>query len=35
MLDKGVYAGAAELADAERINQSYISRMLRLAPLTA
>jgi hypothetical protein len=33
MLDEGVYTGLAELADAERINRSYVCRVLRLTLL--
>ena len=33
MLDEGVYTGMAELADAERINRSYVCRILRLTLL--
>jgi hypothetical protein len=33
MLDEGVYTGLAELADAERINRSYVCRALRLTLL--
>jgi hypothetical protein len=33
MLDHGVYSSLAELADAERINRSYVSRVLRLTLL--
>ena len=31
LLDDGVYTGMAELADAERINRSYVCRILRLS----
>jgi hypothetical protein len=33
LLEDGVYATIADLADAERINRSYVSRTLRLALL--
>jgi hypothetical protein len=33
LLDQGVYSSLAELAGAERINQSYVSRVLRLTLL--
>jgi hypothetical protein len=33
MLDDGVYATVSEIAEAERINQSYVSRVLRLTLL--
>jgi hypothetical protein len=33
MLDGGVYASAIEISEAEEINQSYVSRILRLALL--
>ena len=33
LLDEGVYASIAELADKERINRSYLSRMIRLSLL--
>jgi hypothetical protein len=33
LLDDGVYAGAAEPADAERISRSYVCRVLRLTLL--
>lgn len=33
LLEDGVYATIAELADAERINRSYVSRTLRLSLL--
>jgi hypothetical protein len=33
LLDKGVYISVQEIADAERINKSYVSRILRLALL--
>jgi hypothetical protein len=33
MLDGGVYSSLTELADAERINRSYVSRVLRLTLL--
>jgi hypothetical protein len=33
LLDDGVYTGLAELADAERINRSYVCRVLRLTLL--
>ena len=33
LLDDDVYTGAAELADAERINRSYVCRVLRLTLL--
>jgi hypothetical protein len=33
MLDDGVYATVSEIGDAERINKSYVSRILRLALL--
>jgi hypothetical protein len=32
-LDEGVYSSLAELADAEHINRSYVSRVLRLTHL--
>jgi ParB-like chromosome segregation protein Spo0J len=33
MLDEGLFASLAELADAERISRSYVSRILRLTLL--
>ena len=30
MLDRGAYASVTELAEAEKINQSYVCRVLRL-----
>ena len=33
MLDDGVYTSVTEIADAERISKSYVSRVLRLALL--
>jgi hypothetical protein len=33
MLESGVYASIAELAEAEKINQSYLCRILRLSLL--
>ena len=33
LLDDGVYTGLAELADAERVDRSYVSRVLRLTLL--
>src|SRR4051812_19357371 len=33
LLDKGVYATVTEIAEAERISKSYVSRILRLALL--
>jgi hypothetical protein len=33
MLDDGVYASVAEISEAEAINKSYVSRILRLALL--
>jgi hypothetical protein len=33
MLESGAYASITELADAEKINQSYLSRVLRLSLL--
>src|ERR671919_2299237 len=33
LLDDGVYTGMAELADAERVDRSYVSRVLRLTLL--
>jgi hypothetical protein len=30
MLDNGVYASVSDIAEAERINRSYVSRVLRL-----
>jgi hypothetical protein len=33
MLDKGVYISVQEIGDAENISKSYVSRILRLAPL--
>jgi hypothetical protein len=33
MLDEGVYSSLAELADSERINRSYVSRVLRVTLL--
>ena len=33
LLDKGEYGSIAELADAERLNRSYVSRVLRLTLL--
>jgi hypothetical protein len=33
LLDKGVYASVTEIAEAERISKSYVSRILRLALL--
>jgi hypothetical protein len=33
MLDDGVYSSLAELANAERINRSYVCRVLRLTLL--
>src|SRR5215218_2050417 len=33
LLDKGVYATVTEIADAEKISKSYVSRILRLALL--
>jgi hypothetical protein len=34
MLDSGVYTSVTEIAEAERIGKSYVSRILRLALLT-
>jgi hypothetical protein len=33
MLDEGVYVSVQEIAEAERINKSYVGRILRLASL--
>lgn len=33
MLDDGVYSSVTEIAEAERVNQSYVSRVLRLTLL--
>ena len=33
LLDQGVYSSVSEIAEAERINKSYVSRILRLALL--
>jgi hypothetical protein len=33
LLDDGVYASISEIGEAERINKSYVSRILRLALL--
>jgi hypothetical protein len=33
MLDDGVYASVSDIAEAERINRSYVSRVLRLTLL--
>ncbi len=33
MLETGVYRSVAELAEAEKVNASYLSRMLRLTLL--
>jgi hypothetical protein len=33
MLDEGRFASARDLAEAERVSLSYMSRMLRLIPL--
>ena len=33
LLDKGVYGSVTEIAEAERISKSYVSRLLRLALL--
>ena len=33
MLENGEYASAAELAKAEKVNDSYVSRILRLSLL--
>jgi hypothetical protein len=33
LLDKGVYSSVTEIAEAEKINRSYVSRILRLALL--
>ena len=33
LLDQGVHASISEIADAEKINKSYVSRILRLALL--
>ena len=33
MLGRGVYASVTEIAEAERISKSYVSRILRLALL--
>src|SRR5215211_6983924 len=33
LLDKGVYGSVTEIAEAERISKSYVSRILRLALL--
>jgi hypothetical protein len=33
LLDENVYMSVPEIAEAERINKSYISRIRRLAPL--
>jgi hypothetical protein len=33
LLDKGVYASVTEIAEAEKISKSYVSRILRLALL--
>jgi hypothetical protein len=35
MLDKGVYSSVSEIGDPETISKSYVSRILRLAPLAA
>src|SRR3954453_23014041 len=34
LLDKGVYASVTEIAEAEKISKSYVSRILRLALLS-
>ena len=33
MLDRGVYSSVTEIAEAEKISKSYVSRILRLALL--
>ena len=33
LLNRGVYASVSEIAEAERISKSYVSRVLRLALL--
>jgi hypothetical protein len=33
LLDRGVYTSVTEIAEAERIGKSYVSRILRLALL--
>ena len=33
LLDSGVHGSVTEIAEAERISKSYVSRILRLAPL--
>ena len=33
LLDKGVYGSVTEIAEAEKISKSYVSRILRLALL--
>jgi hypothetical protein len=33
VLDRGVHGSVTELAEAEKISKSYVSRILRLAPL--
>jgi hypothetical protein len=33
MLEKGTYGTIAEIAAAEKINESYVGRVLRLTPL--
>ena len=33
LLDRGVYGSVTEIAEAERISKSYVSRILRLALL--
>ena len=33
MLDEGVYASVSDIGDAEKISNSYVSRILRLALL--
>ena len=33
LLDRGVYSSVTEIAEAERISKSYVSRILRLALL--
>ena len=35
MVDDGVYASVTEIAEAERIGKSYVSRILRLALLAS
>jgi hypothetical protein len=35
MLDEGAHATVSEIGDAENISKSYVSRILRLAPLPA